>query len=165
MTRWRQKPRHQQPQYSGFNTRRVKTILISFYEWYSYKRHVYYADSPKALTHWGRVTHICVSKPVNYPSLLQIMDCRLASHYLNQCWNIVNWTIGNKPQWNFSLNSGIFIEENAFQSVVCDVAAILSRPQYVNRWCVVRFIISRQHCTCRWPSTAWCLVICMYSDD
>ena len=22
------------------------------------------------------------------------------SHYLNQCWNIVNWTLGNKLQWN-----------------------------------------------------------------
>ena len=20
-------------------------------------------------------------------------------HFLNQCWNIVNWTLGNKPQW------------------------------------------------------------------
>ena len=26
---------------------------------------------------------------------------RWPSHYLNQCWNIVNWTIANKLQWNF----------------------------------------------------------------
>ena len=25
----------------------------------------------------------------------------MPSHYLNQCWNIVNWTLGNKLQWNF----------------------------------------------------------------
>ena len=29
-------------------------------------------------------------------------------------------------------NSSIFIEENAFESVVCKMAAILSRPQCVN---------------------------------
>ena len=29
------------------------------------------------------------------------------SHYLNQCWDIVNWTIRNKLQWNFYWNSNI----------------------------------------------------------
>ena len=33
------------------------------------------------------------------------------SHYLNRCWNIVNWTLRNKLQWNFSQNSYIFIQE------------------------------------------------------
>ena len=32
----------------------------------------------------------------------------------------------------FSRNSNIFIQENAFESVVCEKAAILSRPQCVN---------------------------------
>ena len=31
-------------------------------------------------------------------SLVQIMACRLPSHHLNQCWNIVNWTFRNKLQ-------------------------------------------------------------------
>ena len=55
------------------------------------------------------------------------------SHYLNQCWNIVNW---NKLQWNHNRNSYIFIQENAFENVVRKLAAILSRPQYVksNTW-------------------------------
>ena len=26
------------------------------------------------------------------------------SHYLNQCWNIVNWTLENKFQWNLNQN-------------------------------------------------------------
>ena len=38
------------------------------------------------------------------------------SHYLNQWWNIVNWTLGNKLQWNFNRNSSIFIE-----NVVCEM--------------------------------------------
>ena len=25
---------------------------------------------------------------------------RLLRHYMNQCWNIVNWTLENKLQWN-----------------------------------------------------------------
>ena len=61
------------------------------------------------LTHWGRVTHICVGKP---------------SHYLNKCWIIVNWTTTNKLQWNFNRNSNIFIQENAFENVVCEMASI-----------------------------------------
>ena len=52
-------------------------------------------------------------------------------HYLNQCWNIIDWTIRNKLQWNFDQNSYIFIQENAFENVVCEMAAILSLPQCV----------------------------------
>ena len=61
------------------------------------------------------------------------MVCRLIapSHYLNQCWNIANWTIRNTLQWNFSRNSSIFIQENAFEIVVCEMVVILSRPQCV----------------------------------
>ena len=55
------------------------------------------------------------------------------SHYLNQWWDIVNWTLRNKLQWNFNRNSNIFIQENVFECVVCEMAAILSRPQCVNQ--------------------------------
>ena len=40
------------------------------------------------------------------------------SHYLNQCWNIVNWNLRNKLQWNLKQNSYIFIEKNACKSSV-----------------------------------------------
>ena len=53
------------------------------------------------------------------------------SHYLNQCWNIIDWTLRNTLQWNLSRNYNIFIQENVFESVVCEMAAILSRPQCV----------------------------------
>ena len=56
----------------------------------------------------------------------------MPSHYLNQGWNIVNWTLKNKIQWNFNLYLNIFIQENAFENVVCEMAAILCRPQCVN---------------------------------
>ena len=35
----------------------------------------------------------------------------------------------NKLQWNFNRNSNIFIQENALEHVVCEMASILSRPQ------------------------------------
>ena len=65
------------------------------------------------------MTHICVSKITIIAS-----DNGLPSHYLNQCWNIVNWTLGNKLQWNFNQNSNIFIQENAFENGVCEMASI-----------------------------------------
>ena len=81
------------------------------------------------LTHWGRVPHICVSKHTNIGSDNGLAPIR--RHNLNQCWNIVNWTLGNKFQWNLNKNSNIFIQENAFENVVWKMAAILSRPQCV----------------------------------
>ena len=53
------------------------------------------------------------------------------SHYLNQCWNIVNWTFRKKRQWNSNRNSYIFIQEIAFQNAVCEMAFTLSRSQCV----------------------------------
>ena len=53
------------------------------------------------------------------------------SHYLNQFWNIVNSNIRNKLHLNLKRNSYIFIQENVFENVVCEIAAILSRLQYV----------------------------------
>ena len=46
------------------------------------------------------------------------------SHYLNQCWNIVNWTLINKLQWNLNWNSNISTQENEFENVVWKMTAI-----------------------------------------
>ena len=45
----------------------------------------------------------------------------------------VNWILSSKFQRNFHWNSYIFIQENAFENVVCEMAVILSRPQCVNQ--------------------------------
>ena len=37
---------------------------------------------------------------------------------------MVNWTLRNKLQWYFNRNSNIFIQENAFEIVVCEMASI-----------------------------------------
>ena len=78
------------------------------------------------LTHWGRVTYICVGELtiIGSDNGLSRGRRQAISHYLNHCWNIVNWTLGHKPQWNFNPNSSIFIKENAFENVVCETASI-----------------------------------------
>ena len=83
------------------------------------------------LTHWGRVTHICVGKLTIIGSDYGLSPETALSHYLNQCWNIVNWILGNKLHRNFNRNSNISIHENALEDVVCELASILSQPQCV----------------------------------
>ena len=46
------------------------------------------------------------------------------SHYLNQCWIIVNRNLSDRLQGNHKQNSYIFITENAFENAVCEMAAI-----------------------------------------
>ena len=60
----------------------------------------------QGLTHWGQVTYM---HQLNIRTLIQLMACCLASAkplYMNQCWNIVNWTLGNNLQ---NLNQNIYI--------------------------------------------------------
>ena len=84
------------------------------------------------LTHWGRVTHICVSKLTIIGSDNGLSpDRRQAITWTNA--GLLFWTLRNKLQWNLNRNSKIFIQENAFECVVCETAAILSRPQCVNK--------------------------------
>ena len=38
----------------------------------------------------------------------------------------------NKLQWKFSKNTQLFIHENAYENIVCEMAAILSQGRWVN---------------------------------
>ena len=90
-----------------------------------------FSNNASALTHWGRATHICVGKLTIIGSDNGLSPWPVPSDYLNQCWNIVHWTIGNKFQCNVNRNWYIFIKENPFENVVWKMSAILSRPQCV----------------------------------
>ena len=72
------------------------------------------------------VPHICVSESGQHWFRQWLVACSAPSYYLNQCWAIVNWTLGNKLQWNFNQNTKIFLHENASENIVCETAAILS---------------------------------------
>ena len=57
-------------------------------------------ENLKNLIHWGRATHICVSKLF----IVGSDNGFLPGHYLSQCWDIVIWALGNKRQWNPNRN-------------------------------------------------------------
>ena len=52
---------------------------------------------------------------------------------MNQCWHIVNLTPWNKLELKYNQDLYIFIQENAFQNVICKMVTILSQPHCVNR--------------------------------
>ena len=81
--------------------------------------------SSTALIHWGRVTHMCVSELTIIGSDNGLSPGRRqAIIWTREWWNIVNWTLRNKLQWNFIRNSNIFIQQNALENVVCEMASI-----------------------------------------
>ena len=85
------------------------------------------------LTHWGRVTHICIGNLGRHWLRLWLVACLAPSHYLNQCWNIVNWTLRNKLQWNFNRNSQHFHSRKFVSKCFEKISTILSRPQ-CDKW-------------------------------
>ena len=72
----------------------------------------------------------------------------MPSHYLNQCFVIFDWNLRNTFQWNFNQNTKCFIHENAYESILCKMAAILSRGRWVKRcwpcWCWI-YLIKHTH--------------------
>ena len=70
--------------------------------------------------------HICVSESGQHWFRQWLVAYSAPSHYLNQCWVIVNWTHRNKLQWNLNQNTKLFIHENTSENIVCHMAAILS---------------------------------------
>ena len=97
--------------------------------WFAYNLRSHLVIEP----HWDRATRICVSKLYHNWFRQWLAACSAPNYYLNQCWNIVDWTLNNKLQWNFNRNSKSFIQENSFVSAVCEMPAILSRPQCVKQ--------------------------------
>ena len=85
----------------------------------------------------------------------------MPSHYPNQCWDIVNWII-RKLHWNLNRNSNIFIQEKAFECVVCEMVAMLSRPQQVNtfRWILLLYAWCITYCGSLLTKVIYCVTCC-----
>ena len=63
------------------------------------------------LIHWGRMTHICVSKLCHCLVMIiacLIIACLTPSHFLKQSSLIVDWAIRNIFQWNLNWQTRIF---------------------------------------------------------
>ena len=84
------------------------------------------------LTNWGRVTHICINELTIIGSDNGLSPGRRQAIIWNNDGLLLIEPLGTKLQWNFNQNSNIFIQENALEHVVCEIASILSRPQCVN---------------------------------
>ena len=106
-------------------------IKLSYECLISIMRILYFFVSVRCTTnlHVHQLSH--PPPPPPPPPVLHICVSTAPSHYLNQCWSIVNWTPKNKLQWKRNLISSILIKEMAFESVVWEMAAILYRPQCV----------------------------------
>ena len=84
------------------------------------------------LTHWGGVTHIYIGKTNHHWFTLWLVAWTAPSHYLKQyciIFLIFHWKHHNKFRWQFNRNSNIFIEENTFENVGCEMFSISSQPQ------------------------------------
>ena len=84
-------------------------------------------------------------------SVSVLVQAMAASHYLKQCWVIVNLTRRNELQWNLNQNTELFIQENASENIVCEMAAILSRGNELK---------GDTRISCGWPPTNRFCVIC-----
>ena len=82
--------------------------------------------------------HIFVSESGHHCFRQWLVTYSAPSHYLNQYWVIVNWTPGNKLQWNFNQIAKVSILEYASENTVCEMAAILSRERWVKQISIVK---------------------------
>ena len=79
------------------------------------------------LTHWGRVTHICVVKL----TIIGLCDKPLSKPMLEYC-SLNPWEQVSVKCWS---EFKIIFHDNALENVACEMASILSRPQCVNMCC------------------------------
>ena len=87
------------------------------------------------VTHWGRVTNICVSELTIIGSDNGLWPGRRqAIIWTNAGILLIRTNFRNKLQWNSRWNTCIFIQENARENVVWKMASILSRLQCVIAW-------------------------------
>ena len=89
-----------------------------------------------SLNHWGRVTHICVSKLTISGSDNGLSPGRCKAIFLTNAGILSfgpSWTNFGEQTAVKNKNSDPFFQENALENVVCEIAAILYRPQSVMR--------------------------------
>ena len=117
--------------YTEFNTNHIWYIIIpnllcNSPTWECYKQRTIHV-----LPHWGRVMHICAANLAIIASDNGLSPGRHQAIIWTNVGILLYYTLRNKLQLNFNRNSSTFIEENAFETAVREVASILSWPQCV----------------------------------
>ena len=105
--------------------------------------------------------YICVDELGQHCFRQWLVAFSAPSHYLNQFWFVVNWTLRSNFLWNSNRNTTLFIDENASDNVVCEMADILSRGKWVNQDSS-GVIIIHLHCntTAFSPLLHKCMCVC-----
>ena len=113
-------------------------------QWWLIYRRIYASSGLNELTHLPLVPHTCIWVRESGQLWFRYwLGTYLApSHYLNQWWNIVNWTLRNKLQWNFNQNTKLFIHEDASENIFC-TKAFIHEDASVNIVCEMATILSR----------------------
>ena len=115
----------------NFQTNLLEWMLVYFFH-SNLPDEPWYLFSYIHLAHWGRVTHICVSKLTIIDSDNGLSPCRRQAI----TWTNVGILLTGPPGTNSNeilIESHTFsFKENPFQIVVWKLAAILSRPQCVH---------------------------------
>ena len=96
----------------------------------------------------------CLYASEIYARYKWLVACSAPNNYPSQGWLFVNWTVGYKFQWNLHQNTMFFNEENAFQNVVCNMLAILSRSHRFEKTLAVGLhLIKLSPDSSHWPWT------------
>ena len=77
------------------------------------------------------MTHICVSKLTNIGSDNGLSPGRRQAIIWTNAGILLIGPLGTNFSVKFNRNSNVFIQENGLENGVCEMASILSRPQYV----------------------------------
>ena len=85
-------------------------------------------------THFPLVPHICISESGQHWIRQWLVAYSAPSHYLNQCWVIVNWTLMNKLQQNFNQNTKHFIHKNASENIrLLGLSSMMSSRSWIHQ--------------------------------
>ena len=93
------------------------------------------------LTHWGRVTHTCISKIILIGSDNGLSPCRRQPIIWTNAAILLIGPLGTNFNEIF-IKIQIFSFQKFFENVGCEMSAILSRPQCVNDISRVLFIFN-----------------------
>ena len=83
------------------------------------------------LSNWGRVTHICVGNLTIIGSDNGLSPGRRQAIIWTNDGILLIGPLGTNFSEHLNRNSNLFIQEKTFESVVCEMATILSWPQWV----------------------------------
>ena len=98
-------------------------------------------------------------------ALVQIMAYSAPSHYLNQYWIVVSWTITNKLKWNFNQNTKHFIHKNAPENIVCKMGPFCPRKDELRQRATSCLYVSNGDNSILMPFASVSLVQMFYETD